>query len=141
MKKVKLLFDNRFTYMSDGEQIFDGCVVAAMQAIQLWDSLMLSYKFTHNGINYFISIGANGGYFKTDGQIYSTHLHIQKGDDCYLAGCLCSWKKSDFPKDVERFIGDVEKYTNEGIDFEEKFQAALKNYPWQTSRANLRERF
>jgi len=134
MKKVKLLFDNRFTHMTDGEQIFDGCVVTAMDSIQLWDYMMISYKLTHNGINYFISIGPNGRYFKTDGQIYATHLHIQRGDDCYLAGCLCAWKKSEFPKAVERYIGDIEKYIREGIDFDEKFQAELKNYPWQTSR-------
>ena len=44
MKKVRLLFDKRFTHMTDGEQIFDECVVTAMNSIQLWDYMMISYK-------------------------------------------------------------------------------------------------
>jgi hypothetical protein len=134
MKNFNKALGSQFTYMSDGIQEFDACVVNAMDSIRLWDCMRLSHKLSHNGINYFISIGDNGRYFKTDGQKYSTHLHIQKGDKCYLEGCLCSWVQSEFTEDVLFYKEKIEGFIANGIDFDAKFSFAEKHYPSQIGK-------
>lgn len=134
MKNFNKLLGDRFIFMSDGVQEFESCVVNAMDSIRLWDAMRVSYKLSHNGINYFISIGDNGRYFKTDGQKYSTHLHIQKDDKCYLEGCLCSWTQSEFPDDVQFYKDKIDGFITSGIDFNSKFEFAEKHYPNQIGR-------
>ncbi len=134
MRNFKKLLGEQFTLMTDGVQEFDGCVVSAMDSIRLWDCMRISYRFSHNGINYFISIGDNARYFKTDGQKYTTHLHIQKGNECYLGGCLCSWTQSDFPRNVQYYKDMIEKLIFDGFDFDATFSEKSKNYPNQIGR-------
>lgn len=134
MKNFNKLLGDQFTFMSDGIQEFDACVVDAMGSIRLWDSMRMSYKLSHGGINYFISIGDNGRYFKSDGQVYATHLHIQKDNKCYLEGCLCAWVQSEFPEDIQFYKDKIDGFVSNGIDFETKFSFAEKNYPWQTGK-------
>lgn len=133
MKKNSELLKSGYKYMSDGEQLFNSATVKAMDKIRLWDNLIHSYMYEKDGIKYYISVGWNGSYFKTDGQIYCTHLHIEKDDKCYLESCLCSWKQNEIPNDIKIYQDQVQKFIQEGIDFDSKFDKAIKNYPWQTS--------
>lgn len=134
MKKFTILKNNDYKLMSDGIQIFDGPVVEAMDKIHLWDQMAQSYMKEVDGIQYFISIGYNARYFKTDGQQYCTHLHIVKEGKCYLHSCFCSWRQKEIDEHINRMIIRVEQsISSEVFDFEKEFKEHNKNYPWQTS--------
>jgi len=135
--KFSKLLGPKFTYVSNGHFEFNGYVADAMDKVHLWDNMIESYIATstdnNQDVNYFITTGSNASYFKTDGQRYCVHLHIQKGNECYLETCLCAWYVKEIPALVERYKALVEKFLEEGIDFNEKIKDKLENYPWQTS--------
>ena len=138
MKSFKTLLKKQgYILMSDGVQIFDGAVVTAMDKIRLWDQMAQSYMKEVNGVQYFISVGYNGDYFKTDGQVYCTHLHIAKPGKCYLHACLCEFTQ----KDIERHVIDLANRADAVMalaadgtyNFQDAFQEKKQSYPWQTS--------
>lgn len=135
MKKFTILSKSGFKLMTDGVQIFEGPVVQAMDSIHLWDQIAQSNMKEVDGVKFFISVGYNGRYFKTDGQQYCTHLHIAVEGKCYLHSCFCSWRQNEIDAHVLRMIEKVNQLTNDSnYNFETEFQDKLKNYPWQTSK-------
>jgi hypothetical protein len=120
--------------MTDGVQMFEGSVSYAMSKIHLWNELNQSWMKEDKGVQYFISVGYNASYFKTDGQQYCTHLHANKQGKCYLVACLCEWVQKDIEADVENMSRRVEKMINDvDFNFEAAFDQKCIDYSHQTS--------
>ena len=131
---AKLLNPQGYIKMNDGVQIFDGAVITAMDKIRLWDEMDQSFMKEVNGVQFFLSVGWNANYFKTDGQNYCTHLHIAKEGKCYLHACLCEFIQKDIETDLINLSNRVEfLISDESYNFEESFTEKQQSYPWQTS--------
>jgi len=134
MKTYKNLLGDDYVVMNDGKQVFAGGVVTAMQKVSLWDNFYQCYRRTHNGTDFFLSIGENASFFKSDGQRYCVQLHIARGNDCYLSGCFCVWRQNDIQPKLFLYHSLIDELIKSGFDFEKEFSTAFTNYPWQTSK-------
>lgn len=134
MKNYKKFLGKEWVLMTDGVQLFNNGVFIAMDRIRLWDSMIQCYKLTYDGIDYFISIGGNASYFKTDGQKYCVQLHIAKDEDCYMETCFCTWTQNEIQPKIEYCKSLVHFMIECKNDFEKSFEKAQENYKWQTSK-------
>ena len=128
-----------FSDMKTGNLTFANSMIIPMQTSRLWGNLFQAYKITIDEITYYICIGGseNMAYYKDNGKKYCVSFYVQKNDDVYLKGCLGSYTQKEIQPIIERYRDEIINVIDDRkIIFDNEFEKAVKNYPWQTSKPN-----
>jgi hypothetical protein len=90
-------------------------------------------KLTKGDIDFYLALGGNASYFKSDGQNGCSHifLHNKKTGTCFLERCLCSYYSKDMAEHARRLKKHIIEYDEN--NFEKHLEENLRMHPWQVS--------